>query len=626
MSRRTLPSVTGFAGNRPPFVTGGATATSEFSRRHRRVWSNAATSQGRSHRSVGEQLPVSGVMEDEKLLVYQQTDLFLQSFPIFEEIRRQGKLCDATLKVDDQSFSAHRIVLAATIPYFRAMFLNNMVESKQKDITLQGFDATALETLINFAYSGRITITVSNVQSIMVGASFLQLHGVRDACAGFLKRQFHPQNALGIRHFADTLSCSPLVEEADKYIQQYFHDVSRSEEFVNLSFMDLNELVTRDELHVISEEHVFEAIMRWVRHEKEGRRKHLPELLASVRLPLLTPQYLIDYVAKEELIRSSHQCRDLLDEARDYHLMPERRHLVQNFRIRPRCCNYITGHIFAVGGITKFGDSLSTVEVYDPFVGRWQMSEAMTMLRSRVGVAVHRNKLYAFGGYNGTERLSTVEVYCPSLKSWKIIASMHCKRSAVGTTALNNYLYVCGGYNGATSLNSVESYCPETDEWKLIGSMNKHRSAGAVDAFQGYVYALGGHDGLSIFDSVERYDPETGVWTVVKPMLTRRCRLGVASLYGKLYACGGYDGSTFLQSVEMYDPVTDTWKYVAPMNVMRSRAALVANMGKLWAIGGYDGVSNLSTVEVYDPKTNSWSFAAPMCAHEGGVGVGVIPI
>lgn len=67
------------------------------------------------------------------------------------------------------------------------------------------------------------------------------------------------------------------------------------------------------------------------------------------------------------------------------------------------------------------------------------------------------------------------------------------------------------------------------------------------------------------------------------------------------------------------------WEYVAPMNMMRSRAALVANMGKLWAIGGYDGVSNLSAVEVYDPRTNSWTFSTPMCAHEGGVGVGVIP-
>lgn len=39
-----------------------------------------------------------------------------------------------------------------------------------------------------------------------------------------------------------------------------------------------------------------------------------------------------------------------------------------------------------------------------------------------------------------------------------------------------------------------------------------------------------------------------------------------------------------------------------------------------------DGVTNLSTVEVYDIDHDKWEFVEPMCAHEGGVGVGVIPV
>ncbi len=109
-------------------------------------------------------------------------------------------------------------------------------------------------------------------------------------------------------------------------------------------------------------------------------------------------------------------------------------------------------------------------------------------------------------------------------------------------------------------------------------------------------------------------------------MLTKRCRLGVASLNGKLYAAGGYDGNVFLKSVECFDPVFNKWSYVTPMNVKRSRVALVANCGKLYAIGGYDGVSNLNSVEMYCPEQNAWTFAASMRAHEGGVGVGVIPL
>ncbi|CAL1262525.1 unnamed protein product [Larinioides sclopetarius] len=467
-------------------------------------------------------------MANDDSITFVQKDLPGNSFPIFEEVKRVGKLCDVTLKVEDRCFYAHRIILAGTIPYFHAMFMHDMVESTQEEITIKEIDPDALELLINFAYSGKVVISTLNVQSLLVGASFLQLIRVRDACCDFLKKRLHPNNVLGVQSFADALGCTTLVEATNRYIQMYFTEVARSEEFLNLKFEEIKDIVSRDELHITSEEQVFEAVLTWVKFDL-NRTTHLPELLTQVRMPLLTPQYLTDHVATEELIRTSHQCRDLLDEAKDYHLMPERRPLLQSFRTRPRCCPDIIGCIYAVGGLTK------------------------------------------------------------------------------------------------SALNTVECYDPEKNQWTMVTSMSKHRSAAGVVAFEDHIYALGGHDGLSIFDSVERYNPLTGQWVAMPPMQTRRCRLGVATLNGQIYICGGYDGSTFLLTAEVYNPVTKQWSYIAPMNVMRSRVALVANCGKLYAIGGYDGTTNLSSVEVYNPEINRWDFVASMCAHEGGVGVGVIP-
>ncbi|ODN04215.1 Kelch-like protein 18 [Orchesella cincta] len=543
------------------------------------------------------------------------------------------------VQVDENAIQAHRIVLAATIPYFHAMFTTDMMEAKQNEVTLKGMDYEALESLVNFAYTGRIMININNVQSIMMCASFLQLNKVKDACAKFLTRRLTSENVLGIRAFVDTLHCESVVKEADKFIQKHFLNVSRSDEFLQLSVSDVQTILGCDDLNVESEEQVYTVLMNWVRKDSEMRGVHLPHLLKFIRMPLLSPEFITDHVATETLIRSSHECRDLLDEARDYYLLPERRSSMQTFRTRPRCCDDVVGLIYVVGGLTKSGtwsqnpnllnysgDSISTVEVYDPLTDRWKVAEAMKMLRSRVGVAVMKNRLYAIGGFNGQERLATVEVYDPNTKAWSKVAPMNFRRSAVGAAALNDRLYVCGGYDGTSSLNTVECYYPEKNDWMMTTSMTKHRSAAGVVAFQGYIYALGGHDGLSIFDSVEKYDPQTGQWTPVAPMLTKRCRLGAASLNNKLYVCGGYDGSTFLRSVEVYDPIADLWTEIAPMSLMRSRVALVANLGKLWAIGGYDGASNLSTVEVYDPVKNTWKNAPPMCAHEGGVGVGVIPV
>ncbi|XP_005111397.1 kelch-like protein 18 [Aplysia californica] len=555
-----------------------------------------------------------------------QPELPINAFPTIADIRRQGQLCDVTLKVGDQKFSAHRIILAATIPYFHAMFTHDMVETKQAEITMESIEPGALEALINFAYTGYVVIDSNNVQSLLIVASFLNMQAVKDACCTYLKNRLEPSTCLSVRAFADQYMCSSLVDAANKYIQNNFRQVALTPDFLALLKSDVLEVLSRDELYVNSEEQVFEAALSWIKHDIDQRVSALPELMVKVRLPLLTPQYLSDKVATEDLIKSSLQCRDLLDEARDYHLMPERRLLMQTFKTRPRCCTDVPGFIFAVGGLTSAGDSLSTVERFDPVSGRWIAGEPMSTMRSRVGVTVLKGCLYAIGGYNGMERLDTVEVYEPLSHRWTRVAAMNCKRSALGAVSLNGRVIVCGGYDGVTSLRSCETYDPSTKLWSMLKPMHKHRSAAGVTILHGEVVACGGHDGLSIFDSVESYSPTKGEWQILPLMKSKRCRLGVATLNGKVYAVGGYDGCVFLRSVERYDPDSQTWELVAPMQVKRSRVAVAATYGRLYAIGGYDGQSNLNSVEVYDPTTNEWTFATNMSGHEGGVGVGVIPM
>lgn len=550
------------------------------------------------------------------------------SFPVFRELWENNQVCDVTLILGEQKFTAHRVILCATIPYFYAMFTNDLAERTKTEVELQtndSLDAEAFQSLLHYAYTGSITINSANVQSILIGASFLGLTNVQQACADYLKIRLNVSNVLNIKGFANALGCETLVVASKRFIHRHFEAISKTTDFLNLDYEEVVDIIRKDELNINGEEIVFDAIISWTKMDITKREQYLPSILSHVRLPLLSPEYLTDNVMTEKLIRNSLQCRDLVDEAKDYHLMPQRRELMQRFRTRPRFGNHIQGLIYAVGGLTKNGDSMSTVEVYDPHTKRWRIAESMTMLRSRVGVAVLDGKLYAIGGYNGKERLNTLEVYDSRMKRWTKVTSMCYRRSAVGATSLNGYLYVCGGYDGISSLNVMERYSATNDRWDQKALMNYQRSAAGVVAFDGYIYAFGGHDGLMIFNSVERYDPQTDQWEIVEPMLTRRCRLGVATFGGKIYVCGGYDGQTFLQSAEVYDPYTGKWTQIAPMRVTRSRVALVANCGRLYAIGGYDGITNLSSVETYDVERDCWEFTSSMVAHEGGVGVGVIP-
>ena len=51
----------------------------------------------------------------------------------------------------------------------------------------------------------------------MATACLLQLPEVVEACSNFLIRQLHPSNCLGIRLFADSQSCTRLLQVAHSY-------------------------------------------------------------------------------------------------------------------------------------------------------------------------------------------------------------------------------------------------------------------------------------------------------------------------------------------------------------------------------------------------------------------------
>lgn len=109
-----------------------------------------------------------------------------------------------------------------------------------------------------------------------------------------------------------------------------------SEEFLLLPVGQLCDIIASDELNVRSEEQVFSAVMAWVKFNVAERRPFLSQVLQHVRLPLLNPKYLVGTVGSDLLIKSDESCRDLVDEAKNYLLLPQERPLMQGPRTKPR--------------------------------------------------------------------------------------------------------------------------------------------------------------------------------------------------------------------------------------------------------------------------------------------------
>lgn len=52
------------------------------------------------------------------------------------QLRKHGELCDVALIVGQKKILAHRIVLSACSPYFKAMFTGELAESQQTEVNI----------------------------------------------------------------------------------------------------------------------------------------------------------------------------------------------------------------------------------------------------------------------------------------------------------------------------------------------------------------------------------------------------------------------------------------------------------------------------------------------------------
>ncbi|XP_030759639.1 kelch-like protein 17 isoform X1 [Sitophilus oryzae] len=546
-----------------------------------------------------------------------------QALGNIQRMRLHGQLCDVVLKIGIEKFRAHKVILASVSSYFFAMFNGEMKEHNQNEIALHDMDATAVDLLLDYAYTGQITITADNVQVLLPASSLLQMPEVREACCRFLLRQLHPTNCLGIRSFADTHSCKELHLKSHVYALQNFQQVVGTEEFLLLPFEEVKELISNSQLNISSEEDVFTSVLNWIKHDLIEREKYISELMIHVRLPLVNREFLMTRVDNEQLIRDNSECRELLLEAMRYHLAPERRCALSTTRTMERRPKGANPYIFAIGGGSLFAIH-SECEVYNPKTDMWSMIAPMQWRRSRSGVTGLRRLLYVVGGYDGASDLSTAECYNPLTNIWTPITPMGTKRSCLGVCSFDGLVYACGGYDGASCLSSMERFDPLTGVWCSCPAMNTRRRYCRVSVIENCIYALGGFDSTNYQASVERFDPREGKWQSIPSMSSKRSSCGVAALDGYLYCVGGNDGTMCMNSGERLNIRRMAWEPISAMHNRRATHEIVSVNEFLYALGGTDGSSSLNSVEQYDPRSNKWLLVKCMASRRSSIGAAML--
>lgn len=158
-----------------------------------------------------------------------------------------------------------------------------------------------METFIQFAYTGKITLTEINVHTLITDADYFDVIDIKDKCVEFLESSIHSWDVFKIYSLAEKLNCVSLKGKCDEFIGSYFQEVSESDDYCKLSFDSLKTILSRDNVRVDSQEKVFTAVIKWITYDLEDRKNYLPDLLQFVRFADFTADYLTNFFFDGEM-------------------------------------------------------------------------------------------------------------------------------------------------------------------------------------------------------------------------------------------------------------------------------------------------------------------------------------
>ena len=246
------------------------------------------------------------------------------------QFRERGEFIDVGLKVGEEVFSAHRIVLAASSDYFHAMFAHGMKESNQEVIELkdESISTDALKIVLDSIYSGDLLVTDETVFDVLVAADHLQVTSVVQQCCEYLQTQFVDQLRFDVQTYcrlsaiADRHGLKDLQEATQTKMAYIYKEICESEEF--LSHVDADQytrLLSRDDLSAPSETFVFKSVMQWIKYKKEERMPSAAKVIGAVRVGLVDIKDLTEELETDEM-QQVPEIHMLLYESLLYYVKP----------------------------------------------------------------------------------------------------------------------------------------------------------------------------------------------------------------------------------------------------------------------------------------------------------------
>ncbi|KAK7258550.1 hypothetical protein RIF29_24130 [Crotalaria pallida] len=207
--------------------------------------------------------------------------------------------CSSVVRVKTLHISSP--ILAAKSPFFYKLFSNGMRESEQRHVTLRinASEEAALMELLNFMYSNTLgTTSPPVVLDVLMAADKFEVASCMRYCSKLLRNMpMTPESALLYLELPSSVlmgdAVQPLTDAAKQYLASKYKDITKfQDEVMSLPLAGVEAILASDDLHVASEDAVYDFVLKWARTQYpklEERREVLGTRLARlIRFPYMT--------------------------------------------------------------------------------------------------------------------------------------------------------------------------------------------------------------------------------------------------------------------------------------------------------------------------------------------------
>ncbi|KAI8497782.1 hypothetical protein Bbelb_244340 [Branchiostoma belcheri] len=173
--------------------------------------------------------------------------------------------------------------------------------------------------ILDFVYTGQITISQDDVKDILQAAHKLKLKKIKKYCLEFMHRRIQQSNCLFFLHLANLYGFSDLKDVAKTTAVHEFWKASQYDGFLTLSSDELVDLLRTDLLKVTSEDEVTTSVIQWLDHDPDSRKQALPTILQEIHLSCVHVSVLRELESHPAVLESA-ECLAKVTAAKEEHL------------------------------------------------------------------------------------------------------------------------------------------------------------------------------------------------------------------------------------------------------------------------------------------------------------------